>query len=425
MIAVLRGAGLALAAVLASPAMAQGLPDVPELAQPGAYPVGVLRMDLTDPAQKRTLPLTIWYPATGQGSGAPARYVMKTPGPATSGGHTGVARADVPALTGKRFPLVVFSHGYRNWATGFSDLAEGLASHGYVVASIDHQDLEPTTPESRLRSFAQVVLTRSADQRFVIAELTRRAGTGPLANAYDSTSIALIGYSMGGFGALITGGAGLDPAGPLYKVAPPGSLADYAEGAPLEAQAPAGVKAIVAFAPWGGSEPLRAWSAKGLANLTTPTLFIVGDQDDVSGYRDGVGWLYRNALRADRTMLVYQNAHHNVAGDGVAGILDPTFEWVERLEEPVWRRDRILSINRHFVTAFLDRTLKKDAAHGAFLTVPTEKAADGNWPLGAGQSVGARYAAPDDAGSRGYWPGFQRRWALGLELHHAAPGARP
>lgn len=410
MIAVLRGAALALAAVLAVPAAAQALPDVPELAQPGAYPVGVLRMDLTDPAQKRTLPLTIWYPSAGQG-GAPAHYVMKTPGPATSGGHIGVARADVPALTGKRFPLVVFSHGYRNWATGFSDLAEGLASHGYVVAAIDHQDLEPTSPESRLRSFAQVVLTRSADQRFVIAELARRAGTGPLANSYDPASIALIGYSMGGFGALITGGAGLDPEGQLYKLAPQPGIAPYAEGAPLEAQAPAGVKAIVAFAPWGGSPPLRAWSAKGLANLTTPTLFIVGDQDDVSGYGEGVGWVYQNAVHADRTMLVYQNAHHNIAGDGVAGIPDPTFEWVERLEEPVWRRDRILAINRHFVTAFL--------------TVPTEKAADGTWPLGAGQSVGARYAAPDDAGSRGYWPGFQRRWALGLELHHAAPGGRP
>ncbi|WP_010544051.1 alpha/beta hydrolase family protein [Sphingomonas elodea] len=422
MIAVLRGAGLVLAAVLASPAVAQGLPDVPELAQPGAYPVGVLRMDLTDPAQKRDLPLTIWYPSAGQG-GAPAHYVMKTPGPAATGGHVGVARVDVPALTGKRFPLVVFSHGYRNWATGFSDLAEGLASHGYVVAAIDHTDIEPAKPEEGLRSFARVVQTRSADQRFVIAELTRRATRGPLANSYDPTAIALIGYSMGGFGALITAGAGLDPKNPFFKIAP--GMDAYAEGSSLEAQAPAGVKAIVAFAPWGATPPLRAWTPKAVANITVPILFAVGDQDDVSGYGEGVEWLYQNAVGADRTMLVYQNARHNIVGDGVAGIPDPSFEWVERLEEPVWRRDRILAINRHFVTAFLDRTLKNDSAHGALLTVPTEKAADGAWPLGAGQSVGARYAAPDDSGSRGYWPGFQRRWALGLELHHAAPGARP
>ncbi|GHH15054.1 hypothetical protein GCM10008023_17420 [Sphingomonas glacialis] len=430
------GAGLTLAAaVVATPALPQALPDAPQLAVPGSYTVGVQRIDVTNPDQPdlltlaangiarhdRVLPLTIWYPATRPARGVAAHYVPYQPGPQAIGGRTGTASLAAAPIRG-HFPLVVFSHGFHNWATGFADLAEHLASRGYVVASIDHADAPRDTKLSQLAAFGMTVISRSADQRFVIAELTRRAGSGPLAGTYDATRIALMGYSMGGFGALATAGAGFDPASTLYKIAPGGLLAPYAAGAPLVTQgAPAGVKAIVAFAPWGGGTPLRAWTGAALGQIKTPTLLVVGDHDDVSGYTDGVAWLYGQMTGADRRMLVYQNAHHNIAGDGTTGLPAVDFAKVEQLEEPVWRRDRILAINRHFVTAFLDATLKGDAAHAAFLAVPTLKADDGVWPLAQGASVGARFAAPDDAGSKGYWPGFQRRWALGLELHHDLP----
>lgn len=415
-------AALALATCLAVPATAQTLPDAPQLAVAGTYQVGVTRLDLTDASRNRALPLTIWYPATVTPGSKPAHYAVKTPGAVATGGHVGTAMADARAIAGKKFPLVVFSHGYRNWAVGFSNLAEGLASHGYVVASIDHHDIEPASPAEGLTSFATTVVTRSADQRFVIDQLTKRASSGPLAGTYDPKNIALMGYSMGGFGALATAGAGYDPAGQLYKLIPNNGLAAYAEGAPLIAAGPPpGVKAVVAFAPWGGSMPLRAWSEAGLAKVRTPTLFVVGDNDDVSGYDGGVKWLYDHLTGADRRMLVLENAHHNIVGDGVDGIDNPGFEMVERLEEPVWRRDRILAINRHFVTAFLDATLKNDGAGAAFLNVPTVKSNDGVWPLAQGESVGAQFASAANKQSSGYWPGFQRRWAVGLELHHATP----
>ncbi|MEG3088784.1 alpha/beta hydrolase family protein [Sphingomonas sp. PB4P5] len=425
------------AAALAAPAQtqAQALPDAPQLAVPGPNAVGVMRLDVTNPDQPdlllpatggiarhdRVLPLTIWYPAARPARATPAHYVPYVPGPQAKGGRTGTAFTSAAPIRG-HFPLVVFSHGFHNWATGFADLAEHLASRGYVIASIDHSDADRAAKIPPLAAFGMTVVSRSADQRFVIAELTRRAGSGPLAGAYDATKIALMGYSMGGFGALATAGAGFDPASPLYKLVPGDLLAPYAAGAPLIAQgAPAGVKAIVAFAPWGGGAPLRAWKAASLGQIRTPTLMVVGDHDDVSGYDGGVAWLYAQLTGADRRMLVYQNAHHNVAGDGTTGLTGVDFAKVEQLEEPVWRRDRILAINRHFVTAFLDATLKGDAAHAAFLAVPTIKSDAGVWPLAQGASVGAQFAAPGDAGSKGYWPGFQRRWALGLELHHDLP----
>ena len=420
-------AALWLSPVAAAAQVASVIPDGPELSAPGPYAVGVTALDLTRKAAPsltdasgradRVLPLTVWFPAI---SGAHrARYRDHAPG-AQPQGREGAAFADAKPVRGKGFPLVVLSHGYKNWATGFSDLAEGLASRGYVVAAIDHRDLDPPAPPQA--SFGEVVLDRSADQRFVIAELTRRAASGPLACVYDPTRLALIGYSMGGFGAVETAGAGLDPASPLAKLAPPGLFDAQMQGAATAAP-PAALKAVVLFAPWGGTAPLRAFGEVGLASVKTPTLIVVGDHDDVSGYDGGVKWIYDHLTSSDRRMLVYQNAHHNIVGDGIVSQDKRDFVWAERLEEPVWRRDRILGINRHFVTAFLDATLKGDTAHSAFLTVPTVKADEGVWPLAQGQSVGAAFAAPTDEASRGYWPGFQRRWALGLELHHDLPSA--
>jgi predicted dienelactone hydrolase len=439
--------GFLLCLLLAAPGVGvarEALSDGPALAAPGGYPVGLITETLTEKDQPdlvasdlangklargdRALPLTIWYPATRPAAGASTvNYTMpdkpaagKTPTwvPYKQGG----AYPSAKPVRGQAFPLVVISHGYRNWATSFSDLAENLASKGYVVVAIDHHDLEPTTLASPPLSFATTVITRVADQRFVIDALTKGAGQGWLRDVYDPNNTALIGYSMGGFGALATMGAGLDPSGPLAKMMPGGLLATFTDNDPgFAAGVPKGVKAMVAFAPWGGAPPLRAWTAQSLARITVPSLLIVGDHDDVSGYADGVAWLYGAMQSADRSLLVYENARHNIARDGTPPSLVGEFQSVERYEEPVWRRDRILTINRHFITAFLDARLKGDKAHGAYLAVPTPKAGDGTWPPAQGAATSGAYASPSDPASANYWPGFQRRWALGLQLRHDAP----
>ena len=134
---------------------------------------------------------------------------------------------------------------------------------------------------------------------------------------------------------------------------------------------------MVVFAPWGGGAALRAWSAQGLKAVKTPSFLIVGDQDDVSGYEEGVAWIYASLTGADRHLLTYENARHNIALNGVTAREARDFRAIERHEEPVWRRDRILAINAHFLTAFLDARLKGDAAHAAYLSPPTTRASDG------------------------------------------------
>jgi dienelactone hydrolase len=433
----LRSLWLALLLVAAPLHAAAPVGDAPALGSRTAQAVGVRaiemrfadRPDVTRPdgdggfaAAPRRLPLLVWYPAVGGEQRTTYDYET-SPVPTVPPGTVpaivrvpGAAARDAAPAPG-RFPRLVISHGFLNRAAMFSDLAEILASKGYVVAVIDHGDLADLKV-SRDFAFLKVIAHRADDQRLVIAEITRAAaGKDPLWSHVDAARVGLAGYSMGGFGALQTAGAAIDSASPLFAAAPKGSAALLAP-----TPVPANLKALIAFGPWGGGQPLRAFSGDGLARIVLPSLFIDGDQDDVADYAGGVRWLWAG-LGGDRFLLTYQNARHNIATNETPVELRGRFEYRERQDEPVWRKDRILGINAHMITAFLDWQLKGDAGARAFLAVPIERAGQGKWPLAPGVDVGDATARPGQA-PMDYWPGFQRRWALGLQLEHrdaAAP----
>ena len=398
-------------------ARAGPLADAPALGVRGDRPVGVRETAVTlagTPA--RTLAMILWYPAVSGAQRTEYRYPTP-PVPTVAPGRVpavtvvpGAAARDAPAQTG-RFPVVVLSHGFLNHAAMWSELAEALASKGYVVVAADHNDF--AQPDFRA-AFAEVVRTRERDQRGIIAAITRLAATAdPIWRNADPARIALVGYSMGGFGALATAGAGYDRTGALYAALPPAARARF-ETAP--AAAPPGLRALVTFAPWGGGEPLRAFSATELAKVRLPMLMIAGDHDDVADYPGGIRWLF-DQLRGERFLLTYEQARHNVALNGTPAVLAEVFEYRERQDEPVWRKDRMLAINLHMLTAFLDWQLRGDTPKRRYLAVPTPRAADGVWPLNPGENVGAAV----EGGAR-YWPGFQRRWALGLTMEQRAQG---
>ncbi len=414
-----------------APAMHAQAPsgDVPALGARGALPVGVRsdvltfaeRPDPTKPdgkggfaAAPRTLPITTWYPAAASDAAAQRtsyRYATTKVESVPAGSVpaevvlAGQAARDAAPAAG-RFPLLVISHGFLNRALMFSDLAERLASKGYVVSVIDHGDLDDNAV-SREFAFVKVVVHRAADQRLVMAEIARRAaGDDAFWSHVDAGRVALAGYSMGGFGALATAGGGYDPASPLFGQAPPGTAALLAATPPP----PANLKASIAFAPWGGGQPLRAFSAEGLGRIALPSLFIAGDEDDVADYKGGIRWLFEDS-GGPRYMLTYENARHNVATNATPPELAHRFEYRERQDEPVWRKDRMLAINTHMITAFLDWHLKGDAAARRWLDVPVPRAVDGSWPAAARSDAADRTDGPAT-----YWPGFHRRWAMGLRM---------
>lgn len=402
---------LAVSLVLSAPALARApsvpAADAPQLAALGANSVGLQSTTATVPGTTRSLTAMVWYPAVSGGTPTVyRRHLEPATGDPLDITTDGIAVADAAPAAG-RFPLVVISHGFGGWAGGMTYLAENLASKGYVVASIEHVDGQGGGSGSAglLRVVGSIV-NRARDQQAVIAALSARASDpkDALGKHIDRSNIALIGYSMGGFGLLATAGAPYDKSSATIAQLG-GRLDDQIVRTPV-----AGLKAVVAFAPWGGQPPYRAWTPAALAGITVPSLFIAGDRDDVADYASGIHWLYDHATASNRWLLTYAHARHNVGGNPPPPETTARPDLAENFAEPVWRSDRINAINQHFVTAFLDRFLKGDAAHGAFLDVPTVDSDAATWP-----AAGPGFATSAQAG---YWPGFQKRWLLGLELRH-------
>jgi predicted dienelactone hydrolase len=137
------------------------IPSIPPAT--GSYPVGTTTITLTDPARQeiysgkeepRRFQVQIWYPADPQPGDkhapwmnradilapALARYLklpsffldhltlLKTP-----------AYLDSPlAKSDKKYPVIVFSHGWSGFAAQNTGQAIELASHGYVVVGMQH-----------------------------------------------------------------------------------------------------------------------------------------------------------------------------------------------------------------------------------------------------------------------------------------------
>ena len=205
------------------------LPDAPELALRGTYPVGVRTLDFinnnqvdvlkskegVDPLYNRPLKVEVWYPAVlKQGEKEIVTYdqVMgqfndpKRPIiPFTFSGRA--ARDAAPQLADGSFPLVIVSHGYTGSRLLFTYLTENLASKGYVVVSIDHT--ESTFKDAA--AFTSTLLNRAKDDLFILNKIAESGKPGSksfLSGLVDADHTALVGYSMGGYGALNAAGAG-------------------------------------------------------------------------------------------------------------------------------------------------------------------------------------------------------------------------
>ncbi len=424
-------------AYVATPTVHEGNSgESPELGRIGEYAVGTetLRISLADrvtfgklgmatggtQTEVRELDVRLYYPAMAGQDLDPItyRHTMQPPGMEPLNlEFAGRAFDEATAVSEGQFPLIVMSHGFNGWSTQFSNLAEHIASHGYVVASIDHADQRIEGITDFLHSFAFVLASRSLDQRQTIAHLLERAETaaeGPYA-LIDPEQVGLIGYSMGGYGALATAGGDYDYQSETFASVPSAAL----EPVQASANEPSPVDAVVAFAPWGGQPDNRVWSAETLSEVKVPVLLVSGSQDDVSNHAEGVSWIFDQLTGTKRHMLVFREARHNVVGNAFELPADAPFRATEFLAEPVWRQDRINSINQHFVTAFLDLSLKGEADKASYLDVPVPIASDSQWPTSTGEQLNGKFASPEETD---HWRGFQKRWAAGLELHAKAAG---
>ena len=161
-------------------------PYLPEPTGPG--PVGTTSLYLKDVSRPdpwaagvsaRELMVSLWYPAAPS-DGRRARYMTpaeselllasrgltSVPQDVLSTVRTNAVSEATPAGRQRGLPLVVLSPGFTNSRSTLTALAEDLASHGYVVAGIDH------TYESFATAFPDGRVTTC------LAREARRSGTG-------------------------------------------------------------------------------------------------------------------------------------------------------------------------------------------------------------------------------------------------------
>lgn len=438
-LSVLAGALLLSAPAISKPTPAPATPPVgatwaaaaeaPALARPGSYRVGTSRMTVT--VQQRPglgaqgvqtapfqLPLRLFFPAVAGGRPALYRHTINLPRqqPFSVTEH-GIAFEGAAPLAGQTFPLVVFSHGFGGWSEHYSRIAEVLASHGYVVASLDHGDMAFGDVPGFLRSFGNVLLTRPADQRAAIAALlaeTPNKGS-PMALVDRAKPIGLLGYSMGGYGALGTAGADYDPAAKPYAGLPAEGRALVGQPSPVAGR----IGALVLVSPWGGQPDNRAWSSEAVRKVTAPTLLVGGDHDDVVNYAEGIRWIFEHLGGTERRLFTLLQASHNIAGNYAELPLGASADQVGYFREPVWRQERLNQVTTHFIVAFFDHTLRGNPLAKAYLDVPSIDSDKGEWPVKFGEDIGGQLAG--DAQPQ-YWRGFPRRWALGMRLERKGAG---
>lgn len=420
-----RGAG--------APRDAQARPpvDAPELARLGPHQVGLARVELVQPGQAdplrgadrplvtdRRLPTLVWYPAAaraGTGSDAGTTYHAAMSGadgrdvPFTL---AGLATPGARAAAG-RFPLVILAHGYGNAPEALAWLGENLASKGYVVVAPAFGDPPISIRTAAARSGP--ITRRPLDIAFVAGEAQRRATRrdGVFAAA-DASRTVLIGYSMGGYGVLTAAGAPLNPGMASLSR---GILSEYAAGGARAASLKVvKVKAVVAIAPASRFGAVPAWSPSaagaGVGAITSPTLFIVGDHDHAVGY-DAVRDLFARERRAPRYLLTFKGAGHSIALAGAPAEMRRTFWDMDWFEDAVWRKNRLLPIQAHFITAFLDRFAKGETAKASYIDGLVSDADAGTWPdAPIGRYDGFSPGAPVAT----VWKGFQPSRATGLRF---------
>jgi len=406
--------------------------DSPELAQLGSYAVGVRTVTLVDrdavdvlaPHRDRRLQVDVWYPATVVQGARPEVYKSslqsEPPGAPVPFSMRGIAVRDAKPIR-EHYPLIIVSHGRSNATVALSWLTENLASKGYVVAAIRHEDPLRSEP----REFPEILLRRPLDVAFVARTLQRSlAEQGQV----DSARTALIGYSMGGYAVLTAAGGALDPNSAAAKLVPDQLLAPFAQGgARHEETRVQGLRAVVAIAPWGGS--YAAWGSAGIAGITAPLLLISGDRDQTVDYATGAHAFLEAATGTQRYLLTFRGAGHAIGFDPAPQEMGHSLWDISWFEDPVWRKERVIGVSLHMITAFLDRYLKGDESRAAYLDGLVPDGATGQWQAPAGTGYGAY--SPGGSGVT-LWKGFQRGYAEGLEFQRrdlkaveGAPAASP
>ena len=215
----------------------------------GRFTVGERSTQAFDAARNRSFPCDIWHPAKAVGI----------------------------------CPIILLSHSSGgSGRRGYTFLTNHLASHGYIVAGLNHSELvapelarrDGETPEQRAARAEAAIASRVPDIRFLLNYVLSEAQVKP-------TPVGIVGHSFGGWTAL--------------------AAPDVVHQ----------IQAVVALAPGGSSNPRPGILPAKLAfkwGRDVPTLVLVAD-NDVCLPIDGMYEIFERIPAAKR-MVVLRRADH-------------------------------------------------------------------------------------------------------------------
>ncbi|HET7162749.1 MAG TPA: hypothetical protein VFI32_08790 [Rhodanobacteraceae bacterium] len=151
--------------------------------------VGFQSITIHDPVNGGTMPGYVFYPST-----EPSKTTWRGP-------YELHATPKAPAIPGAK-PLVVISHGHGGSDLGHHDLAVYLASHGFVVATLQHP--RDNFHDASGDGHPVVMIGRPIQVQATISMLLADPHWKPLV---DQDRIGVAGFSNGGYTSLLSVGA--------------------------------------------------------------------------------------------------------------------------------------------------------------------------------------------------------------------------
>ncbi|MDC1144075.1 acetylhydrolase [Porticoccaceae bacterium] len=392
---------------------------LPVLAIEGPMPVGVRTIEIVNPDQlniatrqiaDRSLLLEIWYPARNIASMSLTQYDNETRlGQPFSLQANAYRDAEIMASK-EKWPLVVISHGHTGYRTLMFYLAEHLASHGYIVAAIDHTDstnADVDVANNPRGGAPSTLYNRSRDQQFTLDYLT--SAKSFVKKHIDTERAGLIGYSMGAYGAVNTIGGcySFTEAGIARDrgISDPTQLATLktllnscAGGQYSDIVVDAKWRAVMAFAPWGNQFGL--FDKDALAKITVPLMYIAGEFDDVSIY-PAIEDMFQHTGGDHTYLLTYLSARHNVAPHPAPKIAYQHQEDLGHYYESAWDTQKLNHNNKHFALAMMNCHIKQLEQACGYLKLH-----------------GDSNQIPVDGVPTKPWPGFADRYSAGMRWAH-------
>lgn len=334
----------------------------------GPYPVGVTTIQFTDSARQdptldspRPLLAEIWYPAADSAKSAAATkftdfymggenaqmnliltMAFKLDVRAIDESFQTIAVRDAEIAEGK-FPLLIFSHGNGGMRGQSTFWCDHLASHGFVVAAVDHTGNACVTSHAgkvipyRDGGRAQAAEDRPKDVSFLIDQMEQQNSSpdSKFHSRLDLANIGVAGHSFGGFTAMAANvhDPRVDAIAPMAAVVP-----EFAKAS------------------------------------TKPLLLFIATEDDTIGERGNAGArAYFEATRAPKYLVEIVNAgHYSFSdmyqinprwGDGVgAGERITNGEPINYIS-----MEKAYALTNGYSTAFFTRYLKEGDRYAGYL----------------------------------------------------------